>query len=236
MGKSGRSLSGWHDAAPNLVLLHGAGGGAWEWRLWRRWFEAHGHASYCPDFSAEASRADCTLDALLERVATELPPSPRVLVGASFGGLLALLLAERFECAGLVLVNPALPEAAVSSTAGTDLKLWGRLARVGSTRAAMPDAHPLDVGLAFRSWRDFRLGLLREARLRVAGVVPAARCLLIASSEDADVPVALARRWAADQRAELIEVQGNHLGPLLGRGWLEAAEASRRWLRALAPS
>ena len=90
----------------------------------------------------------CTLDALLERVATELPPSPRVLVGASFGGLLALLLAERFDCAGLVLVNPALPGADVPSTAGAQLKPWGRLARVGSTRAAMPDAHPLDAGLA----------------------------------------------------------------------------------------
>lgn len=236
MGKSGRSPSGWHDAAPNLVLLHGAGGGAWEWRLWRRWFEAHGHAPHCPDFSTEASRVGCTLDALLERVATELPPSPRVLVGASFGGLLALLLAERFDCAGLVLVNPALPGADVPSTAGAQLKPWGRLARVGSTRAAMPDAHPLDAGLAFRGWRDFRLGLLREARLRVGGMVPAARCLLIASSEDADVPVALARRWAADHRAELIELQGSHLGPLLGRGWLEAAEATRHWLHLLAPA
>src|SRR5690606_21879438 len=91
-------------------MVHGGGGGGWEWNIWAGVFEAGRVRAVAPDLQAsEGGLAATGLDDYVAQVRAALValPRPRALVGASLGGLLAL------ECAGdadaLVLVNPLPP-------------------------------------------------------------------------------------------------------------------------------
>ncbi len=92
------------------MMIHGAGGGAWEWNVWRGVFEAEGFACEVLDLAAAEGGIGATrfenYSGQVGRVARE----GDVLVGASLGGLLALACAAAVRPAALVLVN-AMPPA-----------------------------------------------------------------------------------------------------------------------------
>ena len=76
-----------------VLLVHGAGGGGWEWNVWRGVLEAAGFQVAAPDLVP--LRGDVAATRLQDyqaqvRAALAALPRPRVLVGASLGGLLAL--------------------------------------------------------------------------------------------------------------------------------------------------
>ncbi|HEY4556436.1 MAG TPA: hypothetical protein VIG68_08390, partial [Lysobacter sp.] len=53
----------------NLLLVHGAGGGGWEWAIWQRVFDARGWTSAAPDLQpAAAGLAATGLDDYLAQV------------------------------------------------------------------------------------------------------------------------------------------------------------------------
>ena len=88
------------------LFVHGAGGGGWEWNVWRGVFEAAGFHVEAPDLMP--ARSDVTATRLQDyqaqvRAALAALPRPRVLVGASLGGLLALNAAE-FQVLGASLL------------------------------------------------------------------------------------------------------------------------------------
>jgi pimeloyl-ACP methyl ester carboxylesterase len=219
-----------------VLLLHGAGGGGWEWNVWTRVLAAHGLDPRAPDLRPVAAGLEATqLYDYVEQARIELAamPRPRAIIGASLGGLLALAVADAADA--LVLVNPlppspwhALLPAAVPSPRRV---AWRARASLAGTRAALPEAGPGDALHAFRHWRDESGAVLDAARAGVAVVLPTCPLLVIASSADEDVPIAASERLAQACGAAFWRIEGaSHVGPLCGR---EAAAIAMRvvtWL------
>lgn len=224
------------------VLLHGAGGGAWEWQLWRGVLQSNGITCHIPDLhAAAAGLASTELDDYLlqARVTFERAldtRQPVLLVGASLGGLLALMLASESAPAGLVLIN-SLPPAPLHRDLPTrtwpDRVPWGRERSLAGTRRSLPDADDATCLTAFRRWRDESGLVLRQAAAGVEVAAPRCPVLLWASEADADVPVEVSRRLAQQLGADLRVLPGvSHVGPLLGRSAAGCAGQTVAWLNA----
>lgn len=204
----------------HAVLVHGAGGGAWEWNLWRGVWAARGIAMTCPELQPVAEGWAATgLGAYVAQVGAAVAgaPRPRVVVGASLGGLLAMRCADAADA--LVLVNPLPPapwSGGLPPPEERDVVPWRTTARLAGTRRALPDSDDATALFAFRHWRDESGRVLREAR-QCAVDRPACPILCIASSRDADVPPAVTEALADAWQAECWRVPGDHVSPLLGR-------------------
>lgn len=223
------------------LLVHGAGGGGWEWTLWRGVFEAAGYRVEAPDlmpvcaglpatqFGDYQAQVSATLAAL---------PRPRVLVGASLGGLLALGAAAGADA--VVLVNPLPPapwHADMPARDWPDVVHWRRDARLAGTRRALPDTDAATALFAFRHWRDESGAILREAQRGIEVAHPACPVLCIVSDQDDDVPPAITRAMAEAWGADVLQtLSASHVGPLLGRDAVGIATQAVEWLnRAVKP-
>ena len=218
----------------NALLVHGAGGGGWEWDIWRRVFEAAGVPAHAPDLQPSPRGLAVTTfvdHAAQVREAGGRLPRPRVLVGASLGGALVAACADGADA--LVLVNPIPPaplHARLPPCELPDVVPWRRTASIASTRRSLPDADDATALFAFRHWRDDSGLALREAWAGIDVPRPGCPVLCIASEEDDDVPpaatIALADAW----QASLLRVPGSHVGPLLGRQAPHIAASVLNWL------
>lgn len=224
----------------HALLVHGAGGGAWEWNLWRDTWQAQGIETDALDLQlAPAGLAATALHDYLTQVRAALHalPRPRALVGASLGGLLALLAAD--DADALVLVNPLPPapwHAQLPAREWPEVVRWQGDARLASTRRAMTDADDASALFAFRHWRDEAGAVLREAQAGLAARKPDCPLLLIASAQDEDVPPAVARAMADAWGASLLQTSStSHVGPLLGRHAAAIARQAAAWLDELSP-
>lgn len=226
--------------ACNALLLHGAGGGAWEWNLWRDVLQAHAVAVHALELQpGAAGLAATTLQDYRTQVldALQALPHPRVLIGASLGGLLAAMCADHSDA--LVLVNPLPPvpwhRQLPPRDWGADVVPWQRNARLASTRDALGDADEAAAMFAFRHWRDESGSVLREAHAGVEVGKPACPALLIASARDEDVPPEIISAMAVEWQADLLEtLASSHVGPLLGRAASAVARQAVAWLNRLA--
>lgn len=244
--ESGRSRPAVHATLPaEFVLLHGAGGGAWEWGRWVRLLQAQGCAVHVPDFSRRCA-ADALADArAFPRLRTELLgrlqlKSGCVLVGASLGGLLAATMADTLQARALVLLNPAIPAATAQPRQGSVVmhgnRPWGLRASVGGTRDAISELHPVDVLQVFRRWSDCGQQLLAEVGEGIDVPRPLMPCLLLCSDSDAEIPADGVRRLAADWSAQLQWLRGSHVAPVLGAEAAVAVAQTLAWLRGLDPN
>lgn len=222
---------------PHALFVHGAGGGAWEWNVWRGVFEAAGVRTVALDLQPvpQGVAATCLAD-YVRQVRDELQrlPRPRALVGASLGGLLALACAD--EADAIVLVNPMLPapwSEDVPSREWPEVVHWGRDARLASARDALHDADPATALFALRHWRDESGAVLREAHAGVVVERPACRLLMLVSGRDEDVPPMQLEAMAEAWRADIVRrPEDSHVGPLLGRGAATCATQALAWLSA----
>ena len=221
------------------LLVHGAGGGGWEWNVWRGVWEAAGFRVAAPDLVPV--RGDVAATRLQDyqaqvRAALAALPRPRVLVGASLGGLLALNAAEGADA--VVLVNPLPPvpwHVDMPARDWPDVVPWRRAARLSGTREAMPDADDATTLFAFRHWRDESGAVLREAWRGVARERPACPMLCVVSAHDDDVPPSITRAIAEAWGADVLQtVSGSHVGPLLGREAAGIAAQAVEWLNRAA--
>ncbi len=217
------------------LLVHGAGGGGWEWNVWRGVFEAAGIAVVTPDLQPVAAGLAATgFDDYRQqaRDALRALPRPRAVVGASLGGLFALGIADAADA--VVLVNPLPPapwHASLPARTWPDVVPWRRDARLNGTRRALPDADDATALFAFRHWRDESGPVLHAAYAGVPVARPSCPLLLIASREDEDVPPAIAQAIAAAWRAEVLQtLSPSHVGPLLGRDAAGIAGQAVEWL------
>lgn len=224
----------------SVLMIHGAGGGGWEWNVWRRVFEAVGYRVRTPDLLPAAGGLHATTfddyrAQLLGTVEHEVAP---VLVGASLGGLLALSIVHEASACALVLVNPMPPLPLHAGLADREpypaIIPWGGEASMASTRRAMPDADDAARLYAFRRWRDESGAMMNAARRGLSVEMPNCPVQMQVSGEDADVPphvsLDLARRLGAD----ILRLPGSsHVGPLLGRRAAGCAAQAVVWLNAL---
>lgn len=227
-----------HATRMSALLVHGAGGGGWEWNVWRQVWRAHGVAAHAPDLRPSTrGLADTTLHDYTEQVRLALLalPRPRAIVGASLGGLLAMRVAAHADA--LILVNPLPPmpwQRGLAPRDWSDVVPWRRTARLSSTRAALPDADEATALFAFRHWRDESGAVLREAYAGVEVARPSCPALFVLSAQDEDVPPALIASMAGDWRADRLETLAtSHVGPLLGRLAPQIAAQAVAWLNRL---
>lgn len=216
-------------------MVHGAGGGGWEWNVWRAVFESGGIHAVAPDLQpAEAGLAATTFEDYLDQVRNALHalPRPRALVGASLGGLLAVACADAADA--LVLVNPLPPapwSANLPSRVWDDVVPWQRDARLAATRRALPDADDATALYAYRNWRDESGPVLRAAYAGIDVPRPACPTLCIVSAMDQDVPIELSTGLASDWNASVLRVpSSSHVGPLLARNAAIIATQASKWL------
>lgn len=221
----------------HTLLLHGAGGGGWEWNLWRDVLAASGIGVATPDLRPAAAGLEVTtFDDYLSQARATLRalPHPRAVIGASLGGLLAMACAD--EADALVLVNPLPPRpwsASLPAKAWPDLVRWRDDARLASTRRALPDADDATALFAFRHWRDESGAVLRAAQAGIDVAKPRCPVLCVVSTQDEDVPSALTRALAKEWDADLLQAASrSHVGPLLGRGAPALAGQVAGWLSA----
>lgn len=227
-----------------LVCVHGAGAGGWEWRIWSRVFAARGMPLHAPDLAATPAGLALTRFAdyrqqvrdWSERAVSEYAESRLVLAGASLGGLLALSVAVDVQAAALILINPMPPATIMPRPPGHPCPAvlpWGAQRSLAGTRRAMPDADDAACLLAFRRWRDESGLALEQARLGITLEFPDCPILVLASERDTDVPVEVSRELAARCRADFESLDGcSHVGPLLGRHAGKIAEGAAAWLLA----
>jgi pimeloyl-ACP methyl ester carboxylesterase len=89
--------------------------GGWAWRGVAALLEADGHKCATPTLAGFAERSDAiapTIDAIVGDIAdqTDMVTSPAIIVGHSFGGIVAERFADRFpdRCARLILIDAVL--------------------------------------------------------------------------------------------------------------------------------
>lgn len=222
----------------SALLVHGAGGGAWEWNCWAPVFQAQGIATTAIQLQPCAAGLEATtLDVYREQVdaALQAMQRPRALVGASLGGLLSALCADQADA--LVLVNPfpASPwHVSMPVRDWPDAIPWRRNARLASTRAAMQDADEASAMYAFRRWRDESGLALRQAQAGVAVARPRCPVLFVFSAEDRDIGAAASPAWAQAWEASCVQSRAlGHVGPLLGSAAPDIALQTVAWLNRI---
>ena len=226
---------------PHALLIHGAGGGGWEWNIWRGVLQAHGINVHAPDLMPSSlGLAATTLEDYRSQVLQALLalPRPRVVIGASLGGLVALQVAEHADA--LVLVNPLPPapwHRELPAREWPEVVPWQRNARLASTRASLPDADDATALYACRHWRDESGAVLRAAYAGIEVQRPPCPALFVVSAADEDVPtsipISIARHWQAERLETLAT---SHVGPLLSRQAVQIATQAVAWLNNAWPS
>jgi len=222
-------------AEAHALLIHGAGGGAWEWNSWRGVLQAHGIAVHAPDLMPSSrGLAATTLDDYRQQMLEALLalPPPRVVVGASLGGLLALQIAAHADA--LVLVNPLPPapwHGRLPTRDWTEVVPWSCEARLASTRAALPDADDATSLYAYRRWRDESGAVLNAAHAGIVVARPRCPLQLIASRVDPDLPSSITQAMSEAWAAPCMQTAAtSHVGPLLGREAPSIAASAAAWL------
>ena len=219
------------------VMLHGAGGGGWEWRFWEPVFQKRGWKTVAPDLLPAGGDLAATrlsdYEAQVERWGNAAGNRPLVLIGASMGGLLALMAARKLRPDALILVNAVPPKGVSKRNPPTDYPPVVKWANgpLKETRDAMPDSDELTIQFAWKRWRDESGAVMNEMGRGVELPNPTCPVLVVIGENDTDVSpetsLALATRLKADVHRY---AKTSHVGPLLGKRAPEIAGAVEAWL------
>jgi pimeloyl-ACP methyl ester carboxylesterase len=224
----------------NAVMVHGAGGGGWEWRLWADVFTVAGAGVFAPDLRpSPRGLAATTFADYRTQVADWLAaaPVPVVAIGASLGGLLVLAAAAEAARppAALVLVNPVPPygiEPRPPRRTRPAVVRWSQ-SDLADTMAALPDADVATARWAHARWRDESGGVLDEALGGIEVARPRCPVLVIASGDDDDIRPVTSRAVAQAFDGDFVTAQGcSHVGVLLGTRAAGAAALALAWCAA----
>jgi len=229
------------SAMLRVILVHGAGGGGWEWDLWVDvWVDAVTEAGLSDQLelvaltlvSPEGKTLETTTlsdytSQVVAAAGKETCSKKLILVGASMGGTLIAKAAEQLpRVDGLVYVcttTPSLGEVATREEAppkyGPVVKWAG--GPLQDTIDAVPDASPEVQRWAAALWRDESGAVLNEIdggrvtcnaeRLRS---IPS---LVVIPMNDTSIPPERQQAFATAIGAERVLMEGtSHCGPLLG--------------------
>ena len=225
-----------------VVMIHGAGGGGWEYDRWRPVFERAGWRVVARDLvPAKAGLAATRFEDYLRQVLSWVPKrhGRLVIVGASMGGVLALKAAETLHPDAVVLVDSVPPAGVGGWRKGKPYPAIIRWKNgpLKDTRDAMPDSDEATILWAWPRWRDESGEVLNQIAKGIPARPPACPTLVVLGEDDTDVPYATGlaiAEWAgADIQAY---ASTSHVGPLMGRRAAEIADAARRWIDARTPA
>lgn len=225
-------------AKPVALMIHGAGGGGWEWRFWQEEFEKAGWTVLAPDLQPAANGlAKTTVEDYVEQVRKQAPANGKfILIGASMGGILVLKAAETLRPTALILVNSVPPkgvEWTPKETPIPDVIPWAN-GPLQDTREALWDSDEEVILWAHERWRDESGAVVRALRAGIEVRKPSCPVLVIASDKDTDIPPDVSQRLAAWAGADFVEYREmSHVGPLLGRRARQVAQHTLGWLGGL---
>jgi pimeloyl-ACP methyl ester carboxylesterase len=219
-------------------MIHGAGGGGWEYKFWREVFEQKGWEVRAPDMMPNADGlAHTTFDDYASQVVKSAAGAdPVVLIGASMGGGLVLKAAEQVRPRAIVLVNATAPRAVLDKPREAsdvpDVIKWAN-GPLKDTEDAMPDSDRETILWAHKLWRDESGLVVKSLRQGVDVRKPKCPVLVVISQQDTDVKPDLSRKTASWVGADVFEYQGmSHVGPLLSTRAREVAANVEAWLAA----
>lgn len=146
-----------------FVLIHGAGGSAWDWHLVAAQLLSRGSEVVAPDLPCDddAAGLEDYVEAVMDAVgdAAAVGDAKFVVVGHSFAGFVAPQVAQRLRAALLVLVAPMIPMAGESPG-----QWWHNTGHADAQRAqAERDGWSADGGLSELFLHDVPEGLAAEA-------------------------------------------------------------------------
>lgn len=218
------------------IMVHGAGGGGWEYDFWAKEFRAKGWKVVARDLKpSPKGLAKTAFKDYLGQVEAwgKNAKRPLVLVGASMGGALALKASEKLRPDALVLINSVLPKGVVKSV---DSKPYPPVIKwangpLRDTEDAMPDSDRKTILWAWKKWRDESGGVLNELKKGIAAAKPSCPVLVLISENDTDIPPAHSEKLAKYLQANtLLLKKASHVGPLMGTKAKETAGLALSWI------
>ncbi|MGV3613856.1 MAG: alpha/beta hydrolase [Fimbriimonas sp.] len=220
-------------AKPVVVMIHGAGGGGWEYVKWKPVFVKAGYEVVTRDLvPVKDDYAATKLADYVAQVESWCPKDrPVVLIGASMGGMLALKAATRVRPQAVILVNSVTPEGS-GGKAHPAVVRWAN-GPLKDTRDSMPDSDEKTILWAWKRWRDESGAVMTELSKGVPINPPRCPSLVVIGNEDTDIPPARSRALAATLDADILEYNAmSHVGPLLGTRAPEVAHTVLTWIKA----
>jgi pimeloyl-ACP methyl ester carboxylesterase len=219
-----------------FVLIHGAGGGGWEYDLWKPVLEKQGWNVVAKDLMPTQGGLEKTVFTdYVVQVRAWVPKSGKVvLAGASMGGILALKAAETVSPAAVVLINSTIPAGVGPARApkpeSPPVVRWAN-GPLQDTRDSMPDSDEKTILWAWKRWRDESGTVINTIRKGVPSRKPACPTLVILGEKDTDIPYTTGLELAKWAGADVQLYQGmSHVGPLMSTRATEVAEAMRLWV------
>lgn len=222
-----------------VVMIHGAGGGGWEYDLWKPVFERAGYRVVAPDLMPVGGLEKTRFEDYVRQVQYWRPANGKVvLIGASMGGILALKSAERESPAAIVLINSVPPGGIVPKRKGKPSPAIVRWANgpLKETEESMPDSDRKTILWAWKKWRDESGAVLNEIREGIATTKPTCPSLVVIGEADTSITPSMSKALAKWSGADIHSYPGmSHVGPLMSRRAKEVASEVVRWLdKALA--
>ena len=131
------------------ALIHGAGDVGWYWHLVERELRARGHETVAPDLPIEDDEAtlDDNAQVVLDAIGAFPERNELVVVGQSYGGYIAPIVAERAGAKRLILVAGMIPQPGETANAMSEDTGW-RMPRGEDSSAIGVFYHDVDPDLA----------------------------------------------------------------------------------------
>lgn len=228
-----------------FVCVHGAGGGGWEYDLWKPAVKQEGASAFvAPDLvptNSSGGLGKTTFDDYAAQVRGWIAGlgngAKPVLVGASMGGVLALHAAQTVRPAAIILVN-SVPPSGVQTKPRPPANYpavvkWAN-GPLAETRDAMPDSDEKTILWAWKRWRDESGQVMNTLARGVLVPKPTCPVLCILGTADTDVShetgLALAQWAGADIH---VYRDMSHVGPLMSKRAESVARAACNWVRDL---
>lgn len=222
-------------------MVHGAGGGGWEFDFWKPVFARAGWTVKARDLMPSRGGLAATTYADYEAQVVAWCRSakrPLVVVGASMGGGLAQSTLTQVKPDLLILVGSVAPkklDVERRPTSFPPIVKWAN-GPFEDTRLAMPDSTEKTQRWAWKRWRDESGQVMATLSAGVSASRPQCPTLVVWGAEDADIPLATGHKLAMTYQADL-QAYGktSHVGPLMGTRAGEIATNVVAWIRSRLP-
>jgi len=217
-----------------VVMVHGAGGGGWEYDKWKPVFEAKGYKVVNRDLlPVNHDYAKTKLSDYVKQVVSWCPKEGSViLIGASMGGRIALEASQMVHPIAMVLVN-SVPPQGLGSKAFPPIVKWAN-GPLKDTIDSMPDSDHATILWAWKRWRNESGQVMHELSQGQAVIQPNCPVIVVIGEKDDEVPPAKSHFMAQQFHAKVLSYPGmSHVGPLLSRS---AERVARDVVRTLEES
>lgn len=223
-------------------MVHGAGGGGWEYHLWQPVFEKAGWTVVAPDLVPTEGGLERTRFSDYQAQAVQWSQrrgGRLVLIGASMGGILSLKAAETISPDAIVLVNSTTPKGVGPPRRGEaapPVIRWANGPRE-ETEVSMPDSDEATIEYAWKRWRDESGAVVNEIRAGKEALRPACPVLVVLGQKDTDIPYTAGLELARWAGADVHLYAGmSHVGPLMSTRAAEVAQGILDWLKKKVPA